>query len=103
MTAVLANGRQPWLQEPRCGDCHGTKHQENSNTLYRNSMLNNTPDPKMSGQLYCAGCHNSPHAEFASTNQADNVIPQNIQGDNYWIWNCYACHTDYMPSPATHM
>ncbi len=103
MTAVLANGRQPWLQEPRCGDCHGAKHQENSNTLYRNSVLRNTPDPKMNGKLYCAGCHNSPHAEFASTNQVDNAIPQTSQGDSYWIWNCYVCHTDYMPSPATHM
>jgi hypothetical protein len=39
MTTPLTSGRQPWLQEPRCGDCHGTKHQENSNTLYRNSVL----------------------------------------------------------------
>jgi hypothetical protein len=103
MTAALANGRQPWLQEPRCGDCHGTKHQENSNTLYRNSVLKNTPDPKMSGQLYCAGCHNSPHGEYTSTNLVDHSIPQKFQGDNYWIWNCYVCHNDYMPSPATHM
>ena len=25
------------------------------------------------------------------------VIPQQFQGDSYWIWNCYTCHKDYMP------
>lgn len=101
MAAALLAGRQPWLQEPRCGNCHDSKHQENRNTLYRNSLLTNTPDPKMNGQIYCEGCHNSTHAEFTSTRQADNnTIPQQLQGDNYWIWNCYVCHTDYMPMPA---
>lgn len=97
MATSLTAGRQPWLQEPQCGSCHGAKHQENPNTLYRNSVLNNSPDSKMNGQIYCEGCHNSTHAEFTSTNPADNYIPQQLQGDNYWIWNCYVCHTDYMP------
>ncbi len=108
MTAALAAGRQPWLQEPRCGDCHDSKHAENDNTLYRFSLFNNTPDvmnnpSKMNGKLYCEGCHNSTHAEYSSTNPADNIIPQLYQGDSYWIWNCYVCHTDYMPSPAMHL
>lgn len=102
MSASLAAGRKPWLQEPGCGDCHGSKHQENSQTLYRNSILINAPDPKMNGKLYCEGCHNSTHAEYSSTNPADNVIPQTLQGDNYWIWNCYVCHNDYMPMPSLH-
>lgn len=100
MTAALLAGRKPWLQEPRCGNCHAAKHQENSNTLYRNSLLVNAPDPKMNGKIYCEGCHNSTHAEFDSTNPADNGIPKQLQGDSYWIWNCYVCHTDYMPMPA---
>jgi hypothetical protein len=100
MAADLAAGRQPWLQEPKCGSCHGDKHQENPNTLYRNSTLKNSPDPKMDGQVYCEACHNSTHAEYSSTNPADNVIPQQLQGDSYWIWNCYVCHNDYMPMPA---
>jgi len=100
MTAALAAGRSPWLQEPRCGDCHGAKHRENPGTLYRNSVLANAPDDKMNGVLYCEGCHNSTHAEYTSTNPADNTIPQQLQGDNYWIWNCYVCHTDYMPMTA---
>ncbi len=100
MTASLTAGRQPWLQEPQCGSCHGAKHQENSNTLYRNSVLTNAPGQSMIGKIYCEGCHNSTHAEFDSTTQADNGIPQQLQGDNYWIWNCYVCHTDYMPMQA---
>lgn len=100
MATALQAGRKPWLQEPRCGDCHDAKYQENPGTLYRNSFLTNSPDPKMNGQIYCEGCHNSTHAEFGSTNPVDNGIPQQFQGDSYWIWNCYVCHTDYMPMPA---
>ena len=92
MTTSLQNGRQAWLQEPQCGSCHGSKHQENTNTLYRNSILNNSPNNAMNGWLYCEACHNSTHGEFISTNSADPTIPQKFQGDNYWIWNCKVCH-----------
>jgi len=108
MTAIAAsiqNGRQPWLQEPRCGTCHRAKHAENPNTLYRNSVLMKAPDPSMGGILYCAACHNSPHAELRPKNvtsnvngvvkvinAADSAIPKKFQGDNYWIWNCTVCH-----------
>ncbi|QEM67484.1 hypothetical protein FO488_04540 [Geobacter sp. FeAm09] len=100
MTKDLLAGRNPWLQEPRCGDCHSAKYQENPGVLYRNSVLSNAPDPKMNGVIYCEGCHNSTHAEYSSANPADNTIPQQLQGDNYWVWNCYVCHTDYMPMTA---
>ncbi len=107
MAAALDAGRNPWLEEPRCGACHGSQYAENENTLYRNSVLKNSPDDmnvpsKMDGKLYCEACHNSTHAEFPSTNAADNGIPQKFQGDSYWIWNCYVCHTDYMPAPSMH-
>ncbi|KAB0664064.1 hypothetical protein F6V25_14755 [Oryzomonas japonica] len=100
MAKALLAGRSPWLQEPRCSDCHSAKHQENPGVLYRNSLLVNAPDGKMNGVIYCEACHNSTHAEYSSTNPADNTIPQQLQGDNYWIWNCYVCHTDYMPMTA---
>jgi hypothetical protein len=102
MSSSLGAGRKPWLQEPRCSDCHDSKHQENPAALYRNSVLTNAPGPKMNGQLYCEGCHNSTHAEFTSTNAADNIVPQLLQGDNYWIWNCYVCHNAFMPMPSLH-
>jgi Carboxypeptidase regulatory-like domain len=108
MAAGLQAGRKPWLEEPRCGNCHGPSYSENPNTLYRNSVFLNSPDvmnnpSKMNGKLYCEACHNSTHAEFRSTNLADSSIPLKFQGDNYWIWNCYVCHNDYMPSPSMHM
>lgn len=103
MAAALKAGRRPWLDEPKCGDCHGPKHRENANTLFRDSVLNNSPEAGMNGKIYCEACHNSTHAEFTSSNSADNnTMPQQLQGDNYWIWNCYVCHTDYMPPAIVH-
>ncbi len=92
MTSSQQNGRQAWLQEPKCGDCHDSKHTENSNTLYRNSIMNNSIYSDMNGKFYCEACHNSTHAELVSGNAADPTIPQKFQGDNYWIWNCTVCH-----------
>lgn len=92
MASSLLSGRQDWLQEPKCGDCHDAKHQENTNTLYRNSTFNNSPNTAMNGQLYCEACHNSTHGELTTANSADPTIPQKFQGDNYWIWNCKVCH-----------
>jgi len=108
MAAALKNGRKPWLEEPKCASCHGAQYAENADTLYRNSVMLNSPDTmnmpsKMNGKIYCEACHNSTHAEFRSTNPADGSIPMQFQGDNYWIWNCYVCHTDYMPSPSMHL
>lgn len=108
MAAALDAGRAPWLEEPRCGGCHGAQYEENAGLLYRDSVLLNSPDTEnvpslMNGKLYCEGCHNSTHAEFRSTRAADASIPTQLQGDDYWIWNCYVCHTDYMPSPSTHL
>ena len=46
----------------------------------------------MNGKLYCEACHNSTHAEFTSANPADPTIPEQFQGDSYWIWSCSVCH-----------
>jgi hypothetical protein len=92
MTTSLQNGRQPWLQEPQCGGCHGADHAENSNTLYRNSVITNAPEG-MSGRIYCEACHNGPHAILPTANAADPTISQKFQGDTYWIWNCTVCHS----------
>lgn len=102
MAASLKKGRQPWLQEPKCENCHAARFRENPGVLFRNSVLANSPEELMNGKIYCAACHNSPHAEFTSSRAADNGIPQQLQGDSYWIWNCYVCHTDYMPPPQVH-
>ena len=46
----------------------------------------------MNGRFYCEACHNSTHAELATSNPADPTIPAKFQGDGYWIWNCTVCH-----------
>ncbi len=92
MTTSIQNGRQPWVQEPKCGSCHDASHAENSNTLYRDSVLTNAPE-SMGGKIYCEACHNGAHAELTTANPADPTIPQKFQGDNYWIWNCKVCHS----------
>ncbi len=94
MTSGMQGGRQPWLQEPQCGTCHGAAHAENANTLYRNSVLQNSIEGDMNGKIYCEACHNSTHAEFTSANPADPTIPNKFQGDNYWIWSCTVCHNN---------
>ena len=92
MTTSLQNGRQAWLQEPQCGGCHDAAYAENSNTLYRNSVIMNAPEG-MSGKIYCEACHNGTHAELTTANPADPTIPQKFQGDTYWIWSCTVCHS----------
>ena len=84
-------GRQAWLNEPDCGDCHGEKYASNTNQLYRNSYLLNGPEA-MNGNITCETCHNSPHAEWPSTLELDNKIPIQIYGEPDFIRKCSACH-----------
>ncbi|HSB30521.1 MAG TPA: carboxypeptidase regulatory-like domain-containing protein [Candidatus Sulfobium mesophilum] len=93
MTNGILAGRQPWLEEPQCGGCHGATYSENANTLFRNSVLQNSPTGDMDNRIYCEACHNGTHAEYTTANTADPTIPMQLQGDNYWIWNCNVCHS----------
>jgi hypothetical protein len=92
VTASLQNGRKAWLQEPECGGCHDARHAENTDTLFRNSVLQNAPE-EMGGRIYCEACHNGPHAELPTANPADPTVSQKFQGDSYWIWSCTVCHS----------
>lgn len=94
LVSSVQAGRQPWLNEPKCADCHDAKHAENTNTLYRNSVLQNSLTGDMNNKIYCEACHNGTHAEYTTKNAADTSITQKFQGDGYWIWNCTVCHND---------
>lgn len=90
--AVSQNlGRQAWLNEPDCGNCHGPKYGANPNTLYRNSYLANGP-AEMNNKIQCASCHNSPHSEWPSTLAVDNSIPIKLMGKADFIEECTVCH-----------
>jgi hypothetical protein len=85
------DGRQAWLEEPDCGNCHGNLYASNPNSLYHNSYLMNGPD-EMNETILCLSCHNSPHAEWPSTLAVDNSVPINVIGKPDFINKCTACH-----------
>ena len=86
------NGREAWLQEPDCGNCHGDKYASNPSLLYRNSYLKNAPAKTMNDIIQCLSCHNSPHSEWPSTLPIDNKIPESLQGTDSYIKKCSVCH-----------
>jgi hypothetical protein len=87
-----ADGRQAWLDELDCGLCHGELYSVNQNKLYRNSYLINNSNPQMNGIILCESCHNSPHAEWVSTNPKDNLLPESLLGYTSYINRCTVCH-----------
>jgi len=89
-----AAGREAWLQEPTCQQCHENKYSTNPDKLYRNSYLNNSPAKKMDGKIQCEACHNSPHAEWKSELSIDNKLPESIQGSPSPINKCGVCHSN---------
>jgi hypothetical protein len=91
---TIEHGRQPWLQEPRCGDCHGPNYSEQTNTLFRNS--------KGHGGLYCETCHSSPHAILPSREERDNRQNVNLQGFAGTLKDCKVCHGITPPSGGPH-
>jgi len=90
----IAQGRQPWLQEPTCEQCHGVNY-TTGQALYRNT--------KGHGGLYCAACHNSPHAWWPSKMWADNMQPSKLQHSPTSIGDCSICHTKKMEGDNPHV
>jgi hypothetical protein len=92
---TIEQGRQPWLQEPRCGDCHGAQYAEMPNTLYRNSNNGH-------GGLYCETCHNSTHAVLPSREERDNRQTLALQGHTGTLSDCTVCHGTTPSGPGPH-
>lgn len=93
MAENLNNGRRPWIDEPQCATCH-PDYPENDSTLYRNSTGH--------GGLYCAACHNSPHAILPTSEDRDGVQSLRVQGNSSFIKNCLVCHTKQPEGPGPH-
>ena len=82
---MLANeDRTPWVDEPRCGNCHDPQYAENPGLLFRQS--------KGHGGLYCEACHNSTHAILPSRDHDDNLQAIALQGYAGPIEDCTICH-----------
>ncbi|MBU4234746.1 MAG: cytochrome c3 family protein [Proteobacteria bacterium] len=84
LTAVANSNRRPWIDEPRCDQCHDAAHGENSGTLYRFS--------KGHQGIYCQACHGSQHAITPSREKNDNIQAILLQGHAGTIDTCTVCH-----------
>lgn len=91
MTAVAATTRRPWVDEPRCADCHsrGGFEFEQPGTLFRESRGHNG--------VYCTTCHNTPHAIVPTVNPEDNVQNIGLQGHSGPLNKCSVCHDGDVP------
>ena len=85
MEAVASENRVPWVDEPNCADagCHDAANYGHQD-LYRKS--------KEHGGVYCAGCHDSPHAIAPSREDADDIKFIGWQGYPGTLDSCMACH-----------
>ena len=80
----VAQNPNPWLNEPTCADagCHTDITQDPP--LYRLS--------KAHGGIYCAACHDSPHAIAPSGEANDGIKFIELQGFNDTLQTCTVCH-----------
>lgn len=88
----VAKNSNPWLQEPRCDNagCHDSGSYDMDQALYRHS--------KGHGDVYCEGCHDSPHAIAPSREANDGIKFIALQGKTGTLDTCTVCHS-YMPAP----
>jgi hypothetical protein len=91
----VSHNPNPWLIEPRCDDtrCHGSAYQQDK-ALYRMS--------KDHGDVYCAGCHDSPHAIAPSREANDALKFIGWQGGNGPLRKCTVCHATWPEGEGPH-
>lgn len=85
----------PWMNEPRCDNaaCHGSSYALND-PLYQKSQGH--------GQVYCAGCHDSPHATAQSREWNDAIKFVMLQGHAGTLKKCTTCHLTMPDQPFAH-
>ncbi len=117
LTYASNPARNPWLVEPSCQRCHqnsqryGTTFDNNGNwrvvTDQTFATNPNVPIPGSDlyrfsaghGNVFCSGCHGSPHAEFPTLQANDGVYPKTLQGYVAKITECKVCHTNVPVTP----
>jgi hypothetical protein len=80
----VSQNPDPWLNEPRCDDCHDQPGYDQDQPLYRMS--------KGHSGIYCEACHDSTHAIAPSTRPEDAIKFVNLQGHSGTLSECTACH-----------
>lgn len=100
MLAVGSPARNPWIDEPRCGDCHTRQGYqfEQPGKLFKESIGHRG--------IPCLACHGSPHSIGPSTNALDNIQAIVTQGAPGPIASakdsCIVCHRNGPPGPFEH-
>jgi len=125
MSLVGHAGREGWLDEPSCQNCHDrasangaafTRHLSvfSSGTKVRatrDRRFATTPDVPLPGKslyrastghggLACEACHGATHAEYPSSHANDNVQSIALQGHAGTVRECSVCHAS-VPSTTT--
>jgi hypothetical protein len=90
----VSRNPQPWLNEPRCDECHEDGNHDQDQALYRMS--------KDHGGLYCAACHDSPHAIAPSAEPRDNIKFIELQGHSGTLQRCTVCHATQPDGAGPH-
>ena len=80
----VAENNTPWLKEPRCDTCHDSGQFDQNQPLYRMSSEH--------GQIYCAACHDSPHAIAPSREPNDALKFIDWQNHGGPLDQCTVCH-----------
>lgn len=116
MSTVGAAGREGWLDQPNCQQCHdkdSTGKFQRYTTVFSSGttvrvMVDNrfatNPNTPMAGKslyrfskghgnLQCEACHGATHAEYPSSHANDNVQSIALQGHTGTIAECSTCHT----------
>lgn len=100
MAAVGNPARRPWIDEPRCGDCHTRQgfQFEEPGKLFRESRGH--------GGVQCIVCHSSPHAITPATTEVDNLQTIRLQGApgplGSVAGSCLICHNRQPSDPFPH-
>lgn len=90
----VAENSNPWLNEPRCDDCHKEPQYAQDQPLYRMSTGH--------GGVRCEGCHDSTHAIATSTEARDAIKFLNLQGMTGTLSSCLVCHTTMPAGDSPH-
>ena len=85
IASTIANGRTPWVNEPKCSDCHTfVAEVDTGTTLYRHADGHHG--------LSCPACHGSPHAQIPTDKDADHYQALQYQNKAIALGSCRVCH-----------
>lgn len=100
MAAVGSPSRNPWVDLPKCGDCHTRQgfQFEQPGKLFKQSVGHRG--------IQCIACHGSPHAIGPTMTALDDlqaVVTQGAPGPIASAQNsCIVCHRNGPPGPFEH-